>query len=106
MLWVMKGAHIVFSLLLALQTPILVFPVLVNTGACVTQELTQQPLPECGFLSDPVPLLLEQSLVLQIKISKAPCPVLESVCPGVCPAHHTLGGGFVSLVGISAEALV
>lgn len=42
MLWVMKEAHIVFSLLLALQTPILVFPLLINTGECVRQELTPE----------------------------------------------------------------
>lgn len=94
------------SLLLVLQTPILVFPVLVNTSACVTQELTQRPLPESGFVSDPVPLPLEQSLVLQMKIFKAPGPVLESVCPGVCPAYRTLGGGFVPHVRVPAEALV
>lgn len=92
LLWVMKGAHIVFSLLLAQQTPILVFPLLVNTGACVSysQELTPETPPESGFLSVPVPLPLEQCLVLQVKVFKTPSPALESVCPGVFPVPHVL----------------
>lgn len=55
LLWVMKEAHVVFSLLLALQTPILVFPLLVNTSACVRQELTPETpeMPSSLFCSTP-----------------------------------------------------
>lgn len=85
----MKEAYIVFPLLLALQAPILVFPLLFNTSARVAcrQELTMEtPPPESGFLSVPVPLPLEQCLVLQVKIFKTP-----KSSPAVCPASHTLG---------------
>lgn len=93
LLWVMKEAYIVFSLLLALQAPVLLFPLLFNTSARVAcrQEVTPETPPESGFLSVPVPLPLEQCLVLQVKIFKTPGPALQSVCPGVCPASHTLG---------------
>lgn len=83
----MKEAHTVFSLL-ALQTPICVIPLLVNTGACVGQSSPQRLPPESGFPSVPVPLPLEPSLVLQVKIFKALSPVLVSVLVSV---HRTVG---------------
>lgn len=47
LLWVMKEAYIVFSLLLALQAPVLLFPLLFNSSARVAcrQELTPETPP-------------------------------------------------------------
>lgn len=84
LLWVMKGAHVVFSLLLALQTPILVFPLLVNTSACVRQELTPET-PESAFLSVLFHSLWSNPLCSRSRFSRLQ---VQSVLVSVQPITH------------------
>lgn len=89
LLWVMKEAYIVFSLLLALQAPVLLFPLLFNSSARVAcrQELTPETSPQkvasflflCHSLWSNA--LYSRSRFSRLQVQPCSLSVLESVQP-------------------------